>query len=37
MHLCPEIQICVIDKSTIKLPVEIIYSSDMQSLDNYTV
>ncbi|MDE6453568.1 MAG: hypothetical protein K2L27_05120 [Muribaculaceae bacterium] len=37
MHLCPEIQICVIDKSTIKLPVEIIYSSDTQSLDNYTV
>lgn len=28
IHLCPEIQICVIDKSVLKLPMEIYYCSE---------
>ncbi len=37
MHICPEIQICVIDKSVLKLPVEITYCSADYSYDSLTV
>lgn len=37
IHFCPEIQICVIDKSVLKLPMEIHYCSEDDSFDSLTV
>lgn len=37
MHLSPEYQICVIDKSVIDLPMELYYSSKEEELNGYTV
>ena len=37
LNLCPEVQICVIDKSILTLPMEIIYDSDSYAVDSLTV
>lgn len=37
LNLCPEVQICVIDKSVIALPVAIVYNSEEQPIDSLTV
>lgn len=37
LNLCPEVQICVFDKSLLKLPVDIIYCSELDSIDSLTV
>lgn len=36
IHFCPEIQICVIDKNVLKLPMEIFYCSEEESDVNST-
>jgi len=37
IHLSPEYQICVIDKSVIDLPMELYYSSKEEEINRYTV
>lgn len=37
LNLCPEVQICVIDKSILDLPVEIVFCSELTSVDSLTV
>lgn len=37
LSLCPEIQICVIDKSVIRLPMTIHYCSNDEAIDSLTV
>lgn len=37
IHLNPEIQICVIDRNVLKLPMEICYCSEEDSMDCWTV
>lgn len=37
LHICPEIQICVLDKSVIDLPMEVIYHSNYFGSEWFTV
>lgn len=37
LNLCPEVQICVMDRSILSLPMTIIYDSDSFTMDSLTV
>jgi uncharacterized protein YlbG (UPF0298 family) len=37
LNLCPEVQICVFDKSSLNLPMKLVYCSEQDSVDSFTI